>query len=186
MLFKLRITHARLASSSRFILFTYYNPVLQYGLERFFQLVIEKGISGLIIPDLPIEEDSEVRAMAEEANIHLIPLVAPTSNDRVARIASKARGFVYCVSSLGVTGVRADFHKGIEEFLSTVRGATSLPIAVGFGISSREQVQRFEKLADGVIVGVRLSAKSKRLCRCCNPQTRSRTDLLKFASLLKR
>lgn len=136
-----------------FILFTYYNPVLQYGLERFFQLVIEKGISGLIIPDLPIEEDSEVRAMAENANIHLIPLVAPTSNDRVARIASKARGFVYCVSSLGVTGVRADFHKGIEEFLSTVRGATSLPIAVGFGISSREQVARFEKQADGVIVG---------------------------------
>ncbi|BBH20980.1 tryptophan synthase alpha chain [Paenibacillus baekrokdamisoli] len=136
-----------------FILFTYYNPVLQYGLESFFKLVIAKGISGLIIPDLPIEEDSEVREMAEEAGIHLIPLVAPTSNDRVARIASKARGFVYCVSSLGVTGVRADFHKGIDDFLSTVRSATSIPIAVGFGISSREQVERFEKQADGVIVG---------------------------------
>ncbi|MBM7564502.1 tryptophan synthase subunit alpha [Paenibacillus sacheonensis] len=136
-----------------FILFTYYNPVLQYGLERFFELVTAKGISGLIIPDLPIEEDAELRAMAEEAGIHLIPLVAPTSNDRVKRIAAKARGFVYCVSSLGVTGVRADFHQGIDEFLATVRSATDTPIAVGFGISSREQVERFSKQVDGVIVG---------------------------------
>ncbi|MBW7473431.1 tryptophan synthase subunit alpha [Paenibacillus oenotherae] len=136
-----------------FILFSYYNPVLQFGLERFFSLIVEKGISGLIIPDLPIEEDGEVRAKAEEANIHLIPLVAPTSHDRVTHIASKARGFVYCVSSLGVTGERSDFHKGIEAFLSAVREATTTPIAVGFGISSREQVERFEGQADGVIVG---------------------------------
>ncbi|WP_219838811.1 tryptophan synthase subunit alpha [Paenibacillus sp. R14(2021)] len=136
-----------------FILFTYYNPILQLGLQRFFKLVTAKGISGLIVPDLPIEEDAELREMAEQAGIHLIPLVAPTSNDRVVRIAAKARGFVYCVSSLGVTGVRADFHQGIDEFLSTVRGATDTPIAVGFGISSREQVERFSKQADGVIVG---------------------------------
>lgn len=136
-----------------FILFTYYNPVFQYGLERFFALLAAKGISGMIIPDLPIEEDGELRNMAEAAGIHLVPLVAPTSNERVARIAAKARGFVYCVSSLGVTGVRAEFHQGIDEFLKTVRGATEVPIAVGFGISSREQVERFEKQADGVIVG---------------------------------
>lgn len=136
-----------------FILFTYYNPVFQYGLEAFFQLVQSKGISGLIIPDLPIEEDEEVRQLAEAANIHLIPLVAPTSKDRIVRISRKAKGFVYCVSSLGVTGVRADFHTGIDEFLATVREATELPIAVGFGISSREQVNRFEKQCDGVIVG---------------------------------
>ncbi|MFB9329591.1 tryptophan synthase subunit alpha [Paenibacillus aurantiacus] len=136
-----------------FILFTYYNPVLQYGLERFFKLIVDKGISGLIIPDLPIEEDEEVRGMSEQAGIHLIPLVAPTSNDRVKRIAAKAQGFVYCVSSLGVTGVRSDFHQGIDQFLQTVREATTLPIGVGFGISSREQVERFSKQADGVIVG---------------------------------
>ncbi|GGF88865.1 tryptophan synthase subunit alpha [Paenibacillus abyssi] len=136
-----------------FILFSYYNPILQLGLEHFFNLVVQKGISGLIIPDLPIEEDEEVRKMAEAANIHLIPLVAPTSNERVKRIASKARGFVYCVSSLGVTGVRSDFHSGIDEFLQTVRQATELPIAVGFGISSREQVERFAKQCDAVIVG---------------------------------
>lgn len=136
-----------------FILFSYFNPVLRLGLERFFQLLQDNGISGLILPDLPIEEDGEVRAMAEAADIHLIPLVAPTSNDRVKRIAEHARGFVYCVSSLGVTGVRADFHDGIDEFLRTVRSATDTPIAVGFGISSREQVERFAGQADGVIVG---------------------------------
>jgi len=136
-----------------FILFSYYNPVLQFGLTRFFDLIAAKNISGLIIPDLPIEEDAEVREMAEEAGIHLIPLVAPTSHDRVARIAGKARGFVYCVSSLGVTGVRSDFHQGIDDFLAAVRRSTTTPIAVGFGISSREQIERFGQQADGVIVG---------------------------------
>lgn len=136
-----------------FVLFSYYNPVFQFGLEAFFELVQSKGISGLIIPDLPMEEDEEVRALAEAANVHLIPLVAPTSKERVTRIARKAKGFVYCVSSLGVTGVRADFHTGIDDFLTTVREATDLPIAVGFGISNREQVARFEKQCDGVIVG---------------------------------
>lgn len=136
-----------------FILFTYFNPVLQYGLERFFTLLHEKGISGLIIPDLPIEEDSEAREMAAEAGVHLIPLVAPTSRERVQRIASSAQGFVYCVSSLGVTGVRSEFHAGIESFLDSVREATPLPIAVGFGISNREQVERMSAHADGVIVG---------------------------------
>ncbi|MEK3881441.1 tryptophan synthase subunit alpha [Paenibacillus sp. PL2-23] len=135
------------------ILFTYFNPVLQFGLESFFELVASKGISGLIIPDLPIEEDEEVRAMAEAADIHLIPLVAPTSRDRVTRISQRARGFVYCVSSLGVTGVRADFHSDIDQFLATVREATDLPIGIGFGISSREQVARFEGVCDAVIVG---------------------------------
>lgn len=136
-----------------FILFTYFNPVFQYGLESFFDLLQSKGISGLIIPDLPIEEDEEVRALADAANVHLIPLVAPTSKERVERISRKAKGFVYCVSSLGVTGVRADFHTGIDEFLATVREATDLPICVGFGISNHEQVARFAKQCDGVIVG---------------------------------
>ncbi|WP_027093638.1 tryptophan synthase subunit alpha [Cohnella thermotolerans] len=136
-----------------FILFTYFNPALQLGLERFFALLKEHDFSGVIIPDLPIEEDGEVRAIAERTGIHLIPLVAPTSEARVERIASKARGFVYCVSSLGVTGVRSSFHEGIESFLATVRNAASVPICVGFGISSREQAERFSGLCDGVIVG---------------------------------
>lgn len=136
-----------------FILFTYFNPALQLGLERFFALLQQQDFSGVIIPDLPLEEDAEVRAMAERSGVHLIPLVAPTSEARVERIAAKAKGFVYCVSSLGVTGVRSDFHEGIDRFLATVRRASSVPICVGFGISSREQAERFAGIADGVIVG---------------------------------
>jgi tryptophan synthase alpha chain len=136
-----------------FILFTYYNPALQLGLDRFFALLQEHGFSGVIIPDLPMEEDEETRAIAEQAGIHLIPLVAPTSDARVERIASRASGFVYCVSSLGVTGVRSSFHEGIERFLQTVRQAAKVPICVGFGISSREQAEQLAGQCDGVIVG---------------------------------
>ena len=136
-----------------FVLFTYYNPVLQYGVERLIEAVKRHGISGLLIPDLPIEENAEVRRLTKEHNIHFIPLVAPTSKDRIVKIVSEATGFVYCVSSLGVTGERADFHQEIDSFLQTVREASKVPIAIGFGISSREQVERFEKLCDGVIIG---------------------------------
>jgi tryptophan synthase alpha chain len=136
-----------------FILFTYFNPALQLGLERFFDLLKEHGFSGVIIPDLPLEEDAETRAFAESSGIHLIPLVAPTSQARVERIAAQAKGFVYCVSSLGVTGVRSSFHDGIDDFLRTVRRAATVPICVGFGISSREHAERFAGQADGVIVG---------------------------------
>lgn len=136
-----------------FILFTYYNPVLQYGLERIFEVLKESDISGLIIPDLPMEEDAEVRILAEKNNIHLIPLVAPTSNDRIKRIVTRASGFVYCVSSLGVTGTRTQFHSGIDEFLTTVKESTNLPIAVGFGISTHEQFARFSESCDGIVVG---------------------------------
>lgn len=136
-----------------FILFTYYNPVLQTGLDRIFPLLQENDISGLIIPDLPMEEDAHVRELALRHGIHLIPLVAPTSNERIKRIVSRASGFVYCVSSLGVTGTRTEFHTGVDAFLETVRGATDLPIAVGFGISNREQFARFAERCDGVVVG---------------------------------
>lgn len=136
-----------------FILFTYYNPILQLGLERFFQLLSENGISGMIIPDLPYEEDGEVRKLSEQHNIHLIPLVAPTSNERVRQISAKAAGFVYCVSSLGVTGVRTEFYEGIDQFLQTVRESTTLPIAVGFGVSTNEHFRAFAEKSDGVIVG---------------------------------
>lgn len=153
-----------------FILFTYYNPVLQLGFDRFFDLLQQNGISGMIIPDLPHEEDEEVRALAEQHGVHLIPLVAPTSKQRVEAIAAKARGFVYCVSSLGVTGERSTFANDIDAFLDTVREAANVPIAVGFGISSREHVARFEGKCDGVIVGSAIIRKvEEELERLDNP-----------------
>lgn len=136
-----------------FVLFTYYNPVLQAGLETFFARLEQAGISGLIIPDLPFEESEEVLGLADDHHVMLVPLVAPTSNDRISMILSRARGFVYCVSSLGVTGERSDFHRNVDEFISMVKSKTELPVAVGFGISSGEQVRRFAGLCDGVVVG---------------------------------
>lgn len=136
-----------------FILFSYYNPVLQLGLERFMQLLLEHDIDGMIIPDLPLEEDEQVRSLAEAHGLHFVPLVAPTSEARIHKIVARASGFVYCVSSLGVTGERASFADTVEQFLQTVREASRVPICVGFGISNREQVERFSKLCDGVIVG---------------------------------
>lgn len=136
-----------------FILFTYYNPVLQMGLDTFFEEVLKHDISGLIIPDLPVEESTEIRKRAAAAGVHLIPLVAPTSHERIATILSEATGFVYCVSSLGVTGERTDFYSGVEAFLETVKEYSRVPIAIGFGISTGEQVARFSKICDGVVVG---------------------------------
>jgi tryptophan synthase alpha chain len=136
-----------------FVLFTYFNPVLQMGLEAFIEEAAKQHISGLIIPDLPYEESAEMTELAERHHIHLIPLVAPTSAGRIASIVNRARGFIYCVSSLGVTGVRSSFHEGIESFIADVKKGTDLPVVVGFGISSSEQVGRFADLCEGVVVG---------------------------------
>lgn len=136
-----------------FILFTYYNPVLQLGYDRIFAEMEGSGIAGMIVPDLPLEENAELKAKAAEHGVHLIPLVAPTSKQRVERIVRQASGFVYCVSSLGVTGERSNFASNVDLFLDAVRAAASVPIAVGFGISTREQVEHFSKTCDGVIVG---------------------------------
>ncbi|CAI6059714.1 Tryptophan synthase alpha chain [Paenibacillus sp. JJ-100] len=136
-----------------FVLFTYYNPVLQTGLDVFFDELVKHDISGIIIPDLPIEEAADIRRRCDEAGVHLVPLVAPTSNARMEQILSGARGFIYCVSSLGVTGERASFFDGVEKFIETVKSLTDLPVAIGFGISSHEQVARFSRICDGVIVG---------------------------------
>lgn len=136
-----------------FIIFTYYNPVLQLGLQRFFELLKDNEVSGIIIPDLPTEENSAVLQLAREYDIHLIPLVAPTSKERVQKIVGEASGFVYCVSSLGVTGTRTTFFEGIDDFLHTVREASRVPIALGFGISTREQVLSFAAKCDGIVVG---------------------------------
>lgn len=155
-----------------YVLFTYYNPVLQYGIERLFKAIQEADISGIIIPDLPHEENSLVLETADRFGVHLIPLVAPTSKERVERIVNTGRGFIYCVSSMGVTGTREAFDEHVTDFLDEVRAVSRLPIAVGFGISTPAHVQKFAPHCDGVIVGsaiVKQIETSLSLLR--NPQT---------------
>lgn len=145
------------------VVFTYYNPVLQLGLESFFALARENDIDGLLIPDLPFEESEYIRSRCLEEGIEFISLVAPTSYERIEKIAKQARGFLYCVSSLGVTGIRSNLNDDITPFLKKVKEACSIPIAVGFGISSAEQIEMLKDHCDGVIVGSAIVNKIERL-----------------------
>lgn len=136
-----------------FVLFSYFNPILQVGIEDCFKAMKENDISGIIIPDLPFEENKEVREIASSYGIHLIPLVAPTSAQRIHQIVEQASGFIYCVSSLGVTGVRSEFDSRVEQFIRSVKQATNVPAAIGFGVSTAEHVNQFAQYCDGVVVG---------------------------------
>lgn len=135
------------------IIFTYYNPVLQLGENRLFELMKAHGVDGILIPDLPFEESLEFSAACEKRDLVLISLVAPTSKERVEKIAKQAKGFLYCVSSLGVTGVRKALDPNVTDFLIEVKKHSHVPVAVGFGISSFEQVQMLKPHCDGIIVG---------------------------------
>lgn len=135
------------------VFLVYYNTVFAYGMERFIKRCEEVGIDGLIIPDLPIEEQDEIQPYIEGSSVALIPLVAPTSKQRIKKVLDNKNGFVYCVSSLGVTGRGGEFHSDIEEFLKEVRACTDLPIAVGFGISNKEHIDKLKDYVDGVIIG---------------------------------
>ena len=132
----------------------YYNPYLRYGLERFVKDAAYSGVDGLIVPDLPTEESGPFRQLCEGHDIHLVPLLAPTStNERIAEACRHARGFIYCVSIAGITGARTSLHSGIAGFVGRVRRHTELPVLVGFGVSSREHVEEIGKFADGAIIG---------------------------------
>lgn len=167
-----------------FILFTYYNPVLQMGMETFFEALQQHGISGIIIPDLPVEEAEELGQQAEQAGVNLVPLVAPTSDTRIERIVRNARGFIYCVSSLGVTGERASFFEGVEQFIERVKRHTDLPVAVGFGISNGEQVKRFSRICDGVVVGSAIVRQVEEAIPLLGDPSRRKEGLLQIRSFV--
>lgn len=131
----------------------YYNTILHYGIEAFVKKCVEIGVDGLIIPDLPYEEQSDLKQYLEKTSTILIPLVAPTSKQRLKKILMDAKGFVYCVSSMGVTGQAADFHKEIKSYLDDVREHASIPVMMGFGIRSVDDVKHLSDKIDGVIVG---------------------------------
>lgn len=135
------------------VFMTYINPVFTYGVNRFMQKCSDCGIDGIIIPDLPFEEKEEVLPVCKEYSITLISMIAPTSKERISKIAAQAEGFVYCVSSLGVTGVRSEITTNIGEMVALVKESTITPCAIGFGISTPAQAQTVVKSADGVIVG---------------------------------
>ena len=131
----------------------YLNPVFHYGYERFFARCKECGISGIIIPDLPYEEKGECEEIAAKYGVDVISMIAPTSAARIRAIASEARGFLYVVSSMGVTGIRSEIKTDLASILAAVREASDIPAAVGFGINTPEQAAKVAEIADGVIVG---------------------------------
>ena len=136
---------------------TYYNPVLRYGLEAFCAACAKAGVEGLIVPDLPPDESTDLDGAARNHGLDLIFLLTPTSTtERIRLVVEKSRGFVYVVSLLGVTGARDSLPTGLGNFVGRIRNETAKPLCVGFGISTPEQARQVGQLADGVIVGSRL------------------------------
>lgn len=135
------------------VFMTYANVVFSYGTERFIRTAAEIGMDGLILPDVPFEEKEEFDSVCKTCGMDLISLIAPTSHDRISQIAKNASGFVYCVSSLGVTGMRSDITTDVGAMVRLVRQAKDIPCAIGFGISTPEQAAKMSALSDGVIVG---------------------------------
>ncbi|MBQ6024091.1 MAG: tryptophan synthase subunit alpha [Lachnospiraceae bacterium] len=135
------------------VFMTYANPVYHYGADKFFKNAADAGADGIIIPDCPYEERGEFEETAAKYGIDFISMIAPTSEDRIKTIASQAKGFIYVVSSLGVTGVRSEITTDLDSIIKLIKESSDTPAAIGFGISTPEQAAVMSKKADGVIVG---------------------------------
>jgi len=147
----------RLKSEIPLVFMTYFNPVFAYGIEKFCYACGEAGIDGLIVPDLPPEESSDLEKSAHQAGLDLIYLLAPTSTDnRIRLVSEKSRGYIYLVSVAGVTGARHSVPPDLREFVNRVRQYTRQPLCVGFGISTPEQAGQIAGIADGVIIGSKI------------------------------
>lgn len=147
------VKEIRKSSDIPVVIMVYFNIVYCRGVERFLKEAAEAGVDGLIVPDIPLEERGELNASCENNGIYLIPLVARTSKDRIAKIVEGAHGFVYCVSTNGTTGERAALDDGTVDYLNHVRSIVDIPMCIGFGISSKEIVAEVKDHCDGVIVG---------------------------------
>lgn len=139
--------------STPMVYMTYLNVLFKYGYDRFLEKAADAGISGVIIPDMPFEEKDELKVVADKYGVEVVSLIAPTSESRIKMIAENAQGFVYTVSSMGVTGVRSEIKTDLESITKAIRQATDIPVAIGFGINTPEQAKQYAQLADGVIVG---------------------------------
>ena len=147
------VARLRTKTNVPLLFMTYANPIYAYGKDRFMSKCNEVGIDGIIVPDVPFEEKDEFESVCAQYNICLISLIAPTSGERVQMIAEEAEGFLYCVSSLGVTGTRSSINTNIAELIQEAKKVSSVPCVVGFGISAPEQARQMAALSDGVIVG---------------------------------
>ncbi len=147
------VRRARQKVTVPMVFLTYLNPIYTYGKEQFMKRCRECGIDGIIVPDMPYEEKGELAGVCEEYGVDIISLIAPTSKERVRMIAGEAKGYIYCVSSLGVTGVRSEIKTDIAGMVKLVRETTEIPCAVGFGISTPEQARKMAEVSDGAIVG---------------------------------
>ena len=132
---------------------TYANPVFHYGCDRFFARCEELSVSAIIVPDMPFEEKQEMEETADAHNVAVVSMIAPTSQARIQMIAREAKGFIYVVSSMGVTGVRSEINTDLESMVKSIREVTDVPCAIGFGISTSEQARRMAQVSDGAIVG---------------------------------
>ena len=147
------VRRVRLQTDVPLVFLTYINPVFFYGYEKFFKRCNELGIDGIISPDLPYEEKGEIAEIAKKNDVDVISLIAPTSKERIQMIAGEASGFIYVVSSLGVTGMRSEIKTDLGAIISDIRDVTDIPVAVGFGINTPDQAREIGNIADGVIVG---------------------------------
>ncbi len=147
------VKKARQMSEVPLVFLAYYNSIFKYGVEKFLEESSKAGIDGIIIPDLPIEERSEISNLMNKNGIILIPLVAPTSRERIRAIVENADGFVYCVSVNGVTGAREKIGTDLKSYMNTVAHFTNVPRALGFGISSASMIKEVKDYCEGVIVG---------------------------------
>ncbi|NLT11299.1 MAG: tryptophan synthase subunit alpha [Clostridiaceae bacterium] len=141
------------------LLLLYFNSIFVYGMDKFMSACKDSGISGLIIPDLPFEERDELEPTADQYGVYLISMVTPTSFDRIRLIVPNAKGFLYCVSTSGVTGERQTFETQFQEYMDALNTYSDIPKCLGFGISTPEQKQSLEKYCDGIIVGSALVKK---------------------------
>ncbi len=147
------VERIRLKSNVPIAFMTYVNPIYTYGTQRFMENCRKVGVDAIIVPDVPYEEREELKPLCDSCGITMISMIAPTSRDRIKMIAKDAEGFLYCVSSMGVTGVRSSLSSEVGEMIKLAKEVTNIPCAIGFGISTPEQGANMAAVSDGVIVG---------------------------------
>lgn len=147
------VRNVRAKTQIPLVFLTYLNPVFNYGYEKFFDKCAKTGIDGVIIPDMPYEEQPEILEYSEKTGVYIISFLAPTSGERIEKVTKAAKGFIYIASSMGTTGVRSEITTDLDTIIKTAKKYSKTPCAVGFGINTPEQVKEIEKFADGAIVG---------------------------------